>query len=250
MMNLLISRVLAYAYGTLIYDEKYLFCKYVICNYTRFEDVTMDELEENGFKKEAINEFCDLLGFYSFEEFKHRLLDDNTVRLGQIRARLFGVDEEILLNRLDSKMDKDYFYEKTGELCDLMFKAKRVIIIGAIYPSSLAIEFQTDLISFGKPVIQFHHFDESLVATKDDVVLFISATGRTLLDTTHCVKEMNVDNATCILLTQNPTYDVEEHRVCEHTLVIPGRFDGIDFNYQLLTFFDLLRMQYFQRYYL
>lgn len=29
---------------------------------------------------------------------------------------------------------------------------------------------------------------------------------------------------------------------------VPGRFDGINFNYQIMTIFDLIRVMYYQKY--
>ena len=32
------------------------------------------------------------------------------------------------------------------------------------------------------------------------------------------------------------------------TIQVPGRFDGINFNYQIMTIFDLIRVMYYQKY--
>ncbi len=249
-MNLLISRILSYCYGTLLYNENYKFCMHLIYNYSRYDEVTMDELIDYGFIEQEITDFCNLLGFIDFEDFKQKLLDDKTVRLGQIRARLFGIDEHTLLERFDKNIQKVDFYQDIEKLCKIVYNAKRVILVGAIYPTSLAIEFQTDLISFGKPVIQFHHFDEELQVTSDDVIIYMSATGRAVQSCKEHLYGKNSNEAITVLLTQNPVYKCKQYQVSSYTYIIPGRFDGLDFNYQLLTFFDLLRVEYFKNYYL
>jgi hypothetical protein len=43
---------------------------------------------------------------------------------------------------------------------------------------------------------------------------------------------------------------MEEHKISDYVLKLPGRFDGLNFNYQLMQIFDLLRIQYYQQYYL
>ena len=66
----------------------------------------------------------------------------------------------------------------------------------------------------------------------------------------HTRSDLNPEAATTLLITQNPIYAREEHRISTYTLKLPGRFDGLNFNYQLMTIFDLLRVQYYQQYYL
>ena len=61
---------------------------------------------------------------------------------------------------------------------------------------------------------------------------------------------LNPEAATSLLITQNPVYTREEHRISSFVLRLPGRYDGLDFNYQLMQIFDLLRIQYYQKYYL
>ena len=41
-----------------------------------------------------------------------------------------------------------------------------------------------------------------------------------------------------------------EHKISDYILRMPGRYDGVNFNYQLMQIFDLLRIQYYQQYYL
>ena len=37
---------------------------------------------------------------------------------------------------------------------------------------SIAVEFQTDLVTFGKPVIQYHNFDKDINLDENDVTIF------------------------------------------------------------------------------
>ena len=54
---------------------------------------------------------------------------------------------------------------------------KRVILVGALYPMSIAVEFQTDLISFGKTVLQYHTYDKDMIFNENDYVIFTSSSG-------------------------------------------------------------------------
>ena len=135
-------------------------------------------------------------------------------------------------------------------ICEAIFKAKRVILIGALYPLSIAVELQTDLITFGKPVIQYHSFDKDVVLDENDVTIFISATGRSMNYFVDIKKELRVDLSTSILITQNKTYELDEYKISDYVIHVPGKFDGINFNYQIMTICDLLRVHYYQQYYL
>ena len=77
---------------------------------------------------------------------------------------------------------------------------------------SIAVEFQTDLISFGKTVLQYHTYDKDMIFNENDYVIFTSSSGRSLEGFMYT------------------------------------RFDGINFNYQIMTIFDLIRVMYYQKY--
>lgn len=251
-MNLLISRILTYLNGTLLYDEYYKLCLYIVYNYTRFEEVTQQEIIEHlHIDSKHISAFCSLFGFFDgFDEFKQSLLQSNLTRVDQIRARMLGVSSEQIIDSMDKTMTNEEILSYVCTICKAIYKAKRVVLIGAMYPMSIAVEFQTDLITFGKPVIQYHNFDKEIQLDKEDVTIFISATGRSMNDFIRIKQELRVEDTTSILITQNKTYASPEYQVANYVLLVPGRFDGLDFNHQIMTIFDLLRVHYYQQYYL
>ena len=46
--------------------------------------------------------------------------------------------------------------------------------------------------------------------------------------------DLNPESATSLLITQNPVYTREEHKISDYVLKLPGRYDGLNFNYQLM----------------
>lgn len=62
--------------------------------------------------------------------------------------------------------------------------------------------------------------------------------------------DLRPETADSLLITQNPAYATEEHKISDFVLKLPGKYDGLNFNYQLMQVFDLLRIQYYQQYYL
>lgn len=250
-MNILLSRILTYLNGTLFIDYRYEFCRFVIANYLSFEDYAFEDvIEKSGLTKEEILSFIALLGFDSFEAFKKQLVMNHYVRLDQIRARMLDVNSDDIIAKMEKGGTDEEMREYVSIICEAIDKADRVFIIGALYPLCLSVEFQTDLISFGKTVIQYHSFDHSIEMTDKDVVIFISATGRSMNDFMRIRQEVHMENATTILITQNRTYTLPEHRISDYVLRVPGKFDGLNFNHQILTIFDLLRVHYYQQYYL
>ena len=103
-------------------------------------------------------------------------------------------------DELIDNMDKTCTHEETkiiiSQICEKLYKAKRIVIFGALYPISIAIELQTDMITFGKPFIQYHNYDP-IVLDEKDVAIVISATGRYLngfkktKEHVHIEKELN-----------------------------------------------------------
>lgn len=250
-MNVLISRILTYLNGTLLYDNYYAFCKFVVYHYLELEDLSFQEvIEKSGIDKDEILEFCALLGFSDYDTFKAELLRTHMIRLDQIRARMIGVNSEQLINDMEKSCSNEVMKEYISTICEAIFKAKRVVLIGALYPMSIAVELQTDLVSFGKPVIQYHNFDKDIRLNEDDVTIFISATGRSMNSFIRIKQELRVDLSTSILITQNKTYALDEYKISDYVIQVPGKFDGINFNYQIMTICDLLRVHYYQQYYL
>lgn len=250
-MNVLISRILRYLNGTIVYDDYYKFCEYIIAHYLQMDMISKEDIcKATGIKEESITKFIGHLGFSTYEKFISELLRMHEVRLDQIRARMLGINSEELIANMEKACTDQEMKDYISKICEDIDKAEKIFIIGAYYPLSLAIELQTDLITFGKPVYFYHAFDPVMHATEKDVVIFISATGRAMRGFISKNTVFGADKATSILITQNPVYEREEHKISDYVLRLPGKFDGINFNYQIMTICDLIRVHYYQQYYL
>lgn len=249
-MITLLSRILTYLNGTLFYDDYYRFCLFVIDHYIDMDEIPLDTLiGKTRIKKVDILSFCKLLGFDSYEIFQQYLTQTHVMRLDQIRARMIDINSNILIQAMEKEVSEEVMTRKLSSICDLLFKARRIVIFGAQYPLSISVEFQTDMISFGKPCIHHHSYDP-MPLTKDDVAIVISGTGRYIQDFNKNKENVQLLKAQTILITQNKIYEKKEHQLAGQTIVVPGKFDGINFNYQLMLIFDVLRVHYYQQYYL
>ena len=246
-MNVLLARILKYLNGTLILNDYYLFASFLLKNYKSFNEYSLAQVVElSKVSQQSILEFLALLGFSSFEQFQKKLYQDEMMRMDQIRARMLGLNLNEFLERIKLTDNNEAFLEEIKAIITDIHECKRVILIGALYPMSISVELQTDLITFGKEVIQYHSFDHNLVFESGDYVIFISATGRALKGFMQDKPQLSLEECHSLLITQNPTY--VRKPVSKTTLQVPGKFESIIFNYQIMTIFDLIRIMYYQTY--
>ena len=249
-MDIVISRILKYLNGCLDNDHMYQIGLFIVRHYVDMEDYSLERLMKEGqFSEAEVLDFCVHLGFHTYEDFQEQLLADYMLRISQIRARMLGTSAEQMLEQLDISYSRDELVQTLETICEYIFKHRRVIIIGALYPMSIAVDFQTDFITFGKEVIEFHHFDKDFRFQEEDLVMFISATGRTLDAYIKENKDLNICDANIVLMTQNVKYRNFENICADYVIQVPGKFDGIQFNYQIMLLFDILRI-YYQKYYI
>ena len=250
-MDIVISRILKYLHGCLDNDHMYQIGLFIVRHYVDMEDYSLERLMKEGqFSEAEVLDFCVHLGFHTYEDFQEQLLADYMLRISQIRARMLGTSAEQMLEQLDISYSRDELVQTLETICEYIFKHRRVIIIGALYPMSIAVDFQTDFITFGKEVIEFHHFDKDFRFQEEDLVMFISATGRTLDAYIKENKDLNICDANIVLMTQNVKYRNFENICADYVIQVPGKFDGIQFNYQIMLLFDILRIYYYQKYYI
>jgi len=249
-MNILLSRILTYLNGTLFLDYYYKICTFIVFHYLEMDTMTEENfLKEGHFTKEELYNFIALLGFHQYEEFRETLITHHETRCNQIRVRMIGASSDELIQNMEKNCSDEEMKEEISDICRKLFKSKRIIIIGALYPISIAIELQTDMITFGKPFIKYHSYDP-IVMDENDVVIVISATGRALEGFRESKKDVHIERAQQILITQNKKYLRTETSENCHVICVPGKFDSINFNYQIMTIFDLIRIHYYQQYYL
>ena len=204
-------------------------------------------MKNQKISQEAILNFLKHLGFDDYASFQDQLYADVILRQDQIRSRMLGLKMDDLFKQIHLCDDQDKFICDLDHICHDISTSKRVVIIGALYPISIAVEFQTDLITFGKPVFQYHSFDNQLILNKDDYVIFVSATGRAYDAFMEQHQGFDINRSQFLLITQNKKYksQIGEERVI---YVASSRYDSIDFNYRLMSIFDIMRVTYYKKY--
>lgn len=140
-MNILLSRILTYLNGTLFHDFHYKICTFIIFHYLEIEDMSEEEFLHKGcFKKEQLYSFISLLGFETYEDFRQTLINHYQTRLNQIRVRMVGVDSRDLIRNMDKDCTDEEMEKTISDICKKLYHAKRIVVFGALYPISIAIE--------------------------------------------------------------------------------------------------------------
>ena len=246
----MLARILKYLNGCLDNNHMYKIGNFIVKNYTKMNGYDLDKfLKEGQFTKEEVADFCQHFGFHHFDDFTNQLWLDHQTRMEQIQLRMLDMDLNFFFDSLNIDVLKADFLDLIDELCELMFKNKRIVIVGSLYPSCVAVDFQTDFISFGKDVVEYHHFDTDFQFQEDDIVIFMSATGRSLIQSVEKMVPQNICEANVVLITQNVKYKQFDNFCADYVVHVLGKYDGLQFNYQLMLIFDLLRTRYYQNYY-
>ncbi|MCR5795149.1 MAG: MurR/RpiR family transcriptional regulator [Solobacterium sp.] len=253
-MDVILAKIIKYLNGCMYYDMTYIILKWMLDHYIEMDEdsFSMENLmKDTGASEEDVHKVLrGLEESEDFEAFKKRLWQYQSIRLDQIRARMIGLSLEDIMQDMEKNETDAEMRVKIEAICDCLDRSKRIFLVGAVYPMAIATEFQTDLNIFGKDVQQYHAFDKTLKLDENDMLILISATGRSAEYFIKNKKEINPSAAKSLIITQNRKYDEDEFRVSDFTIILPGRFDGINGNYQVMKIFDLLRLSYYQRYYL
>ncbi|MCD7949389.1 MAG: MurR/RpiR family transcriptional regulator [Erysipelotrichaceae bacterium] len=247
-MNILLSRILTYLNGTLSHDAYYDLCTFMVYHYLEIQN--MDEetfLKEANCSKEDLYSFINMLDFPTYNDFMKELIRLHKVRLGQIEDRMNGVNIENLVDSMEKVCTNEEMLAMIDVICEKLYNASKIVIFGALYPVSIAVELQTDMITFGKSFVQFHSYDP-VPMNENDVAIVISATGRYVNSFQKSHAEVHIEKAHQVLITQNKKY-LKTGSDDKNTIIyVPGKFDSINFNYQIMTICDLIRINYYAKY--
>lgn len=253
-MDAILARIIYYLNGCMFYDARYKILKWFFDHYMEMEEDSFNlenVIKDTGTSEEDVMNVLEGLDLErDFDKFKEILWQSQSVRLDQIRGRMIGLSLDDIMADMEKSESNEELKTKIEEFCDCLDKSDRIFLIGAYYPLSIAEEFQTDMNTFGKKVEHYQSFDKTLKFNEKDMLIFISATGRSLGYFMASKTEQNPQAAKSLLITQNKQYLDSEFKVSDFTLVLPGRYDGININYQIMKVFDLLRLSYYQRYFM
>ncbi len=250
-MDIVLSRILKFLNGALVDDVMYRIGMFIVKRYTKIGCYTLDDVcIEGAFHKEDVEMFYRRLGFKTFNDFRDQMVSEKELRNNEIQLRMIGLQLRDYFKDLQLTMNEAEFLKEIDDIVDEIYQANRIVIIGSHFPSCLAVDFQTDLINLGKEVVEYHHNDKTFEFYEDDIVFFLTQTGRTMKRSDHCLEDAYIGRSNIVIITQNRKIDAYGNHKANHMLYVLGKYDGIQFNYQLMRIFDLLRIRYYYKYYL
>jgi len=132
----------------------------------------------------SVNKFCKMLGAQSFSDLKYNLNKGFIVRKEQMAFRLSKMNEEEMLSNIayhaQQAFDKAAFKTSVEHLVEIIKSSPSVQLIGAYFPTSLAINFQEDMITMDKLVYvqPQKRIIEADPLSNQDLILLITLTGR------------------------------------------------------------------------
>ena len=98
-------------------------------------------------------------------------------------------------------------------------------------------------------IVQCHAYDPNIKFDENDFVVFFSSTGRSLRDFLAKKSLGHLSKSKTLLITQNQLLENENLSCIKYFFSLPGKFDGISFNYQIMAILDLIRIIYYQEYF-
>jgi len=254
-MNTLLELVILYFNSSFKNDIYNNIAQYIMQNLYLVKDMSITDLAKSCYTSTtSISKFCKLFNYDSYKEFKKDLVSTHEAKLRQLEYRhqevkieniyqiykLASADEEII------KLEE--LLSISNSISNIMFKSKRIILFGAVYPLSIAFNFQGDLCALGKPVFCKHTMlsfnDFSL--NKGDLAIIITVTGRYVKTRIVEFNTIFFSDAKKIIISQNT--DFCDSNIIEFNIPLPGNKEIIEMNYCLMAVFDLIKYQYYQNY--
>ena len=250
-MDILLSRIIRYLNGVITDDRQYRTALFLVEHYQELRCKTLEEIvKESEYTEEDIMTFIGYLGYHDYEDFRERLMMDQDLRSSQMQLRLLHTDIDGMISSLHISGSKEDFLNLVDHLAEIIYENRRIILAGGYSPLSVTVDFQTDMISMGKQAIEYHQFDKNFKFKDTDVVFFLTATGRALSHVSKSLKEKGLCKSHIVLMTQNIKYKNYDSICADDVVHVLGTFDGIEFNYQIMRLFDLIRIRYYTKYFI
>jgi len=240
------------------YDKNsidYILAKYFIDHIYEIESMSLKELSlDCHVSISAINRFLRLLGFNSFKQVKSYIKIGFDLKLKQIHDRYtyFQVDREMdKIEYLSGiNIDRKQLLQQIDLLVQMLYENHNIIILGALYPAAIFLNFLDDMIYFHK-TCQFMwrntiDYSSSIESKEGDILLIVSITGRLLLMKNGLYSQIQNTKGKIVLISGNeflwnkadvfikiPIYKGEERE---------------EYNTILIELLSIVKFRYYEKY--
>lgn len=199
-----------------------------------------------------LRSFCQYLGFHKYSVLRNALLQRIDARREQLLHHVSGTDVNRILECIAYVAGKDFdqnaFLASIQKLNDMIYESPQVIMIGAVFPESLSLHYQEDMIIMGKPVYSLPVAHDFVVPGVEEDTLFItlSLTGRVMEYFYPSFMEFLSQYKHQAVITGNEKmageYDYSS------VVLLPVEGDEEAGNTILLLMLQLLKVDYYKRY--
>ena len=254
-MNTILSLLLSLITSSFSFDEKMTISIEIIKAVTSgtLSDMTSKELSERCYvTTNRLRSFCQYLGFHTYNDMRNALLQRLDVRREQLLHHVEETDENQILDWISYAAGRDFdkraFLKSVQTLNDSIHACPQVIIAGAVFPESLSLHYQEDMIIMGKPVYSLPVAHDFVVPGVDEDTLFItlSLTGRIMEYFYPSFKEFLAQYENQAVITAS-TEMAAEHDFSSKVL-LPVEGDEETRNTILLMTLQLMKLDYYKRY--
>ena len=209
-MNTIISVMLLYVFNSFHQDAYSFIAQYILEHINEIEKISIDKLAyECGTSTTTINKFCKQLGLDNYKHLKGMLINTKEGRIEQIKKRYRQFNSEQFYSRIGLKDNIDDFNGCIERVVNLIYNARKIHMIGAVYPLSLTLNFVEDMILFGKDFCfeQIGFKETKAHYQKDDLIFLITITGRIVTLNKPYFLKLNNTKVKKVAISQNIMFD-------------------------------------------
>lgn len=260
-MNTLLSRLILYVNTCVKKDVIYEISNYIINNYMRCQEITVKDIMNECFvSRTSVTRFYEYFGFYSWDSFQASLIKMKLIKEQQIINRLHNENIEALYDRLcliaqnETMSFRDEVKSAVTKLSALIANSDRIHFFGAVYPLSLALEFQINLISLGKVVYNNYQSGnnesaDSQILKANDLVIILTASGRFIAEAHAKFNTICNASSKTVIITCHDRY--RNLQFVDQYIYIPTSniSSFSDFDYYVILILDLVFLEYGLKYY-
>lgn len=256
-MNTLLSRLIVYINSCVKKDVIYEIARYIIKNYSYCQNITLkDIMDECYVSRASVTRFCEYFGFHSWNNFQSFLVKTKKVKEQQIESRFSNIDMESIYDHLcyiaknDSLEFKNNLKKEINALVEIINQSSRIYLFGAVYPLSLAVDFQINMISIGKTVYSDFQSESDYLEpmNEDDLAIILTASGRYVGEYKSKFNLICNNAGKKAVISCSNRYSSLQY--INHYLYIPttNKNSFVDFDYYTILILDLIYIEYNLKY--
>lgn len=252
-MNSLIALLCIIINSSFTKDTDYRIALFVIEHLYDIHKYTLNEMAEKCYTSvPTLKKFFRMLGDKDFSMFRFHINNSISVRTGQMSTRNIAgkyQETEKLIQRFYPSLDLAHLKKTVQTINERISSLNRVVILGAAYPNALAVNYQEDMIIMQKPVITepaisslTNDFDE---IREDDFVILTTISGSFFSIYPKRHEEVAKLKNIAIITSESTDLSAFPDAI---DVRIPVSVDDELYNYFLMSFFQLLKTDYYQNY--